>query len=95
MTDSILFLVLSMLIIAASLYLPEHVSTIANRIFYYCFGDEDSLGTASKAASQVFAASSNMLREATTQFLGSSNGGLSAADSTASSAGVGAAGVEL
>jgi hypothetical protein len=29
-----------MIIIAASLYLPEHVATIANRVFYYWAGDD-------------------------------------------------------
>lgn len=28
-----------MIIIAASLYLPEHISTVANRAFYYYSGD--------------------------------------------------------
>lgn len=39
-TDSVLFLLLSLLIIAASLYLPEHLSIIASRIFYYYSGNE-------------------------------------------------------
>jgi hypothetical protein len=38
--DSILFLIISMIIIAASLYLPEHVATMANRAWYYVLGDE-------------------------------------------------------
>jgi hypothetical protein len=41
-TDSVLFLLLSLLIIAASLYLPEHLSIIASRIFYYYSGNEDA-----------------------------------------------------
>ncbi len=40
--DSVLFLVLSMIIIAASLYLPEHIATIANRAWFYYAGDEGS-----------------------------------------------------
>jgi len=40
--NSILFLLLSLLSIAAFLYLPEHISTIAARVFYYCFGDDSS-----------------------------------------------------
>ena len=41
--DSVLFLLLSLLIIAASLYLPEHLSIIANRLSYYFSGNEESL----------------------------------------------------
>lgn len=40
--DSVLFLLLSLLIIAASLYLPEHLSIIASRIFYYYSGNENA-----------------------------------------------------
>ncbi|KAF2755169.1 hypothetical protein EJ05DRAFT_478971 [Pseudovirgaria hyperparasitica] len=40
--NSFLFLFLSMIIIAASLYLPEHITTIAHRVFYYLAGDEHS-----------------------------------------------------
>lgn len=40
-----LFLLLSLLIIAASLYLPEHLTIIANRMFYYFSGNEESLAT--------------------------------------------------
>lgn len=40
--DSILFLFLSMVLIATSLYLPEHVSTIAKRAFYYYAGDAET-----------------------------------------------------
>jgi hypothetical protein len=36
-------LLLSLLIIAASLYLPEHMSIIASRIFYYYSGNEQTL----------------------------------------------------
>ncbi len=43
-SDSILFLLLSLFIIAASLYLPEHVSIIASRIAYYFSGNEDTFG---------------------------------------------------
>jgi Small subunit of serine palmitoyltransferase-like len=39
--DSILFLALSLLLIAAFLYLPEHIATISRRAFYYCFGDDN------------------------------------------------------
>ncbi|KAF2119164.1 hypothetical protein BDV96DRAFT_463147, partial [Lophiotrema nucula] len=41
--NSILFLLLSLLIIAASLYLPEHISVIANRVIYYFSGRDASL----------------------------------------------------
>lgn len=38
--DSFLFLVLSMIVIAASLYLPEHVTMMARRAWFYYAGDE-------------------------------------------------------
>ena len=36
--DSFLFLFLSMIVIAASLYLPEHVTTVALRGWFYLTG---------------------------------------------------------
>ncbi|KAH6845998.1 hypothetical protein B0T12DRAFT_457069 [Alternaria alternata] len=41
--NSVLFLLLSLLIIAASLYLPEHLTIIANRMSYYLSGNRDAL----------------------------------------------------
>ncbi|KAF2268973.1 hypothetical protein CC78DRAFT_454151 [Lojkania enalia] len=66
--NSVLFLLLSLLIIAASLYLPEHITIIANRIVYYFLGDDDS--RTNKAAQQVLSTSSHIIREASTQLLG-------------------------
>ena len=40
--DSFLFLFLSMIIIAASLYLPEHIATVLSRAWFYYAGDETS-----------------------------------------------------
>ncbi|CAI6329404.1 unnamed protein product [Periconia digitata] len=48
--NSLLFLLLSLFIIAASLYLPEHVMIIANRMFYYFSGDDSNLSAADAAA---------------------------------------------
>ena len=48
--DSILFLFLAMVSIAASLYLPSHISTITRRAYYYALGDIDSVGAAAVAA---------------------------------------------
>jgi len=45
--DSILFLFLSMVTIAASLYLPEHISFILRRAFYYVAGDAEAAPAAS------------------------------------------------
>ncbi|KAG9194954.1 hypothetical protein G6011_00074 [Alternaria panax] len=44
--NSVLFLLLSLLIIAASLYLPEHLTIIANRMSYYLSGNRDALASA-------------------------------------------------
>ncbi|ORY17974.1 hypothetical protein BCR34DRAFT_583247 [Clohesyomyces aquaticus] len=65
--NSILFLLLSLLIIAASLYLPEHIHIILNRLFYYWSGSEDSLADNSQ---QVLTSTSKVLRDAATSFLG-------------------------
>ncbi|KAH7411798.1 hypothetical protein DE146DRAFT_750953 [Phaeosphaeria sp. MPI-PUGE-AT-0046c] len=48
--NSILFLLLSLLIIAASLYLPDHLTIIANRLFYYFSGNEETLANAAHKA---------------------------------------------
>ncbi|KAF3036682.1 hypothetical protein E8E12_004500 [Didymella heteroderae] len=50
--NSVLFLLLSLLIIAASLYLPEHLSIIASRIFYYYSGNENAHSLAQKAVGE-------------------------------------------
>jgi len=50
--NSFLFFFLSMFILAVSLYLPHHVSTIASRAWFYYAGDEAILSaveTTSKA----------------------------------------------
>ncbi|KAF2031693.1 hypothetical protein EK21DRAFT_62867 [Setomelanomma holmii] len=52
--NSILFLLLSLLIIAASLYLPDHLTIIANRLFYYFSGNEETLAASAQKAGQQF-----------------------------------------
>jgi len=47
--NSILFLILSLVIIAASLYLPEHIATIAQRASFYWGGVESQAGTSEAA----------------------------------------------
>lgn len=46
-TDSFLFLFFSMVIIAATLYLPQHIAFLTNRAWFYYNGDENikSAGT--------------------------------------------------
>ncbi|KAK7534097.1 uncharacterized protein J3D65DRAFT_669790 [Phyllosticta citribraziliensis] len=44
--NSFLFLFLSMIIIAASLYLPEHISFLADRALYYLSGDHPASAAA-------------------------------------------------
>lgn len=71
MTDSILFLFLSMVIIAASLYLPEHVAVIARRAYYYAVGDKESTvqkvsqTMAETVAQTAFQAASSIAKAAT------------------------------
>ncbi|KAF9731795.1 hypothetical protein PMIN01_09724 [Paraphaeosphaeria minitans] len=62
--NSVLFLLLSLLIIAASLYLPEHIAFMANRMFYYFSGDSSRF-TSQAAPKAEFATA------AVTQMLGS------------------------
>ncbi|KAF1829219.1 hypothetical protein BDW02DRAFT_510481 [Decorospora gaudefroyi] len=50
--NSVLFLLLSLLIIAASLYLPEHMTIIANRMFYYFSGNEETLAANAQKGGQ-------------------------------------------
>jgi hypothetical protein len=45
LVDSILFLTLTLVTIAACLYLPEHIAIIMKRVYYYCFGDGDLGGS--------------------------------------------------
>jgi hypothetical protein len=52
--DSILFLLVSMLGIAAALYLPDHIAIIARRSFYYWAGDASLGNTTQKAAETVW-----------------------------------------
>ena len=53
-TDSILFLLVSMLGIAAALYLPDHITIIARRSFYYWAGDASLGNTTQKAAETIW-----------------------------------------
>ncbi|KAF1967375.1 hypothetical protein BU23DRAFT_559439 [Bimuria novae-zelandiae CBS 107.79] len=53
--NSILFLLLSLFIIAASLYLPEHIAFMANRMSYYFSGDAAHLTASVAGAKPEFA----------------------------------------
>jgi hypothetical protein len=46
LTDSFLFLIVSMILIAASLYLPQHLAFLTNRAWFYYHGDEVAKGMA-------------------------------------------------
>jgi hypothetical protein len=41
-TDSFLFLFFSMIIIAMTLYLPQHIAFLTNRAWFYYNGDESA-----------------------------------------------------
>ena len=64
-TDSFLFLFISMIIIATSLYLPSHISTMASRAFYYYagepFGDGDMSGNSAVNAGADDMGTNNMI----------------------------------
>lgn len=59
--DSVLFLLLSLFIIAASLYLPEHIAFMANRMFYYFSGDSSHFASAAPAKSPFTTAAAQFL----------------------------------
>lgn len=63
-TDSILFLFLSMVTIAASLYLPEHISFICRRAYYYLGGDGHHVSASSPSLSSIVSMSSKTVGEA-------------------------------
>ncbi|KAH7117649.1 hypothetical protein B0J11DRAFT_442086 [Dendryphion nanum] len=67
--NSVLFLILSLFIIAASLYLPEHILVIANRMFYYFSGDDSTLKPGSSAQQLLTASTSHIINGAATSFL--------------------------
>lgn len=58
-TDSFLFLFLSMIIIAASLYLPEHITTMLSRAWFYYAGDETAAIATSEGGANVGGAGSH------------------------------------
>ncbi|MCJ1446776.1 MAG: hypothetical protein MMC23_007283 [Stictis urceolatum] len=70
-SDSFLFLVLSLIIIAAALYLPEHISTIARRAAFYWAGEDahaqlkDAL--VSEKVTQLTARTATAVREVVAQ----------------------------
>ncbi|OCK79409.1 hypothetical protein K432DRAFT_299891, partial [Lepidopterella palustris CBS 459.81] len=72
--NSFLFLFLSMIIIAASLYLPEHIAGVANRAFYY-WGGDDAPSAAHDLAANIVATSTKIIRNAATAMMGMAEGG--------------------
>lgn len=47
--NTFLLLFISMIIVAASLYLPEHVMKMASRAWFYYAGDETAAGVGTRA----------------------------------------------
>lgn len=70
MPDSVLFLTVSMLLIATILYLPNHIMTISRRTYYYFAGDatistsRQAAGTATKAGTAVLDAATTWAQTA-------------------------------
>lgn len=59
-----------MVLIAASLYLPEHISIVARRAFYYYAGDAEQLSTSHRVAEtlrETASKATEALAEAATQ----------------------------
>ncbi|KAL9075137.1 MAG: hypothetical protein Q9161_001823 [Pseudevernia consocians] len=54
--NTFLLLFISMIIVAASLYLPEHVMKMASRAWFYYAGDETAAGVGTRAGSGAGAA---------------------------------------
>ncbi|MCJ1293830.1 hypothetical protein MMC34_005386 [Xylographa carneopallida] len=61
--NSFLVLFLSMIIIAGSLYLPEHVSTIMRRAWFYWAGDE-AVATGTKSVLSSTSVARSIARDA-------------------------------
>jgi hypothetical protein len=53
MADSVLFLFVAMTSIAAALYLPDHISEIARRAFYYWAGEASLANNSTKAVDAI------------------------------------------
>ena len=51
LVDTFLLLFISMIIVAASLYLPEHVMKMASRAWFYYAGDETAAAVGTRAGS--------------------------------------------
>ncbi|CAF9915526.1 MAG: hypothetical protein ALECFALPRED_010236 [Alectoria fallacina] len=49
--NTFLLLFISLIIVAASLYLPEHVMKMASRAWFYYAGDETAVGGGTRAGS--------------------------------------------
>lgn len=49
--NTFLLLFISMIIVAASLYLPEHVMKMASRAWFYYAGDETATGSGTRTGS--------------------------------------------
>ena len=49
--DTFLLLFISMIVVATSLYLPEHVMKMASRAWFYYAGDETAAGVGTRAGS--------------------------------------------
>lgn len=75
--DSILFLTLSMLLLACIVYLPDHISTMSRRAYYYFAGEmalkelswqaaETLQGTATSAADSIASVASELAHSAQT-----------------------------
>ncbi|KAL9623284.1 MAG: hypothetical protein Q9160_002391 [Pyrenula sp. 1 TL-2023] len=63
--NAILFILVSMLITAATLYLPNHVVTIYNRVWYYYHGEQGQVLTGTRAAGgpSVIQSADNVMRK--------------------------------
>lgn len=58
--DLILFILISLLVTAASLYLPNHVALIYNRIWYYVHGELKYITAASPGKTSLAADGLNL-----------------------------------
>ncbi|KAL3427056.1 hypothetical protein PVAG01_00565 [Phlyctema vagabunda] len=62
--NSFLFLFFSMIIIAMTLYLPQHIAFLTNRAWFYYHGDEEGLvGSGVKSVIESAGATSTVLVE--------------------------------
>lgn len=54
MVDSLLLFVVSMIVTAAYIYLPDHIRAIYSHVYYYCVGERPFISSSLVSINSVF-----------------------------------------